>query len=181
MKQLIKSMGLFVVNAFFIISPAQAKPPLTEGAAAPSFSLKDQNHKTHRLEDYRGQWLVVYFYPKDDTPGCTKEACNFRDDIFKIRALNGVVLGISLDDSKSHEEFAKKYSLPFSLLADTDGEVSAAYNALTKFGPIKFSKRHSFIIGPDGIIKKVYRSVDTDRHSEQIINDLTSLIKTTNH
>ena len=173
-------MGLFVVNALFILNPAQAKPALAEGDAAPGFSLVDQNHKTHRLEDYKDQWLVVYFYPKDDTPGCTKEACNFRDDIYKIRALNGVVLGISLDDSKSHEEFAKKYSLPFSLLADTDGTVSAAYDALTKFGPIKFSKRHSFIIGPDGIIRKVYRSVDTDRHSQQIIDDLTSLIKTTN-
>ena len=181
MKQLIKSMGLFILNAFFVLNPAQAKAPLSEGDAAPDFSLSDQNHKPHRLDDYKGQWLVLYFYPKDDTPGCTKEACNFRDDIFKIRALNAVVLGVSLDDSKSHEEFAKKYSLPFSLLADTDGKVSEAYNALTKFGPIKFSKRHSFIIGPAGQIQKIYRSVDTDRHSQQIIDDLTALIKTTRH
>lgn len=179
MKQPIKSMALFVINALFMFSPAHAKSPLVEGDTAPGFLLKDQKFKTHKLEDYKGQWLVVYFYPKDDTPGCTKEACNFRDDIVKIRALNAVVLGISLDDSRSHEEFAQKYSLPFSLLADTEGTVSAAYNALTKFGPIKFSKRHTFIIGPDGIIRKIYRSVDTDRHSQQIITDLTSLISTT--
>lgn len=175
MKQPIKSIALFFINALFVFSPAHAKSPLEEGDVAPGFSLKDQNFKIHTLEDYKDQWLVVYFYPKDDTPGCTKEACNFRDDIVKIKALNAVVLGVSMDDSKSHEEFAQKYSLPFSLLADTEGTVSAAYNALTKFGPIKFSKRHTFIIGPDGVIRKIYRSVDTDRHSQQIITDLTSL------
>ncbi|MFW2374022.1 MAG: peroxiredoxin [Gammaproteobacteria bacterium] len=180
MKKFIKHTSLLIFKSLFLIGHANAADELTIGSIAPDFNLKDQNYQDHKLADYKGQWLVVYFYPKDDTPGCTKEACNFRDDIFKIKALNGVVLGISLDDSKSHEEFAKKYSLPFSLLADTDGKVSETYNALTKFGPIKFSKRHSFIIGPDGIIKKVYRSVDTDRHSQQIIDDLTSLIKTAN-
>ena len=176
MKKLIKNTGVLMFKGLFLMGQANAADELTVGSRAPDFNLKDQNYQDHQLTDYKGQWLVVYFYPKDDTPGCTKEACNFRDDIFKIRALNGVVLGISLDDSKSHKEFAKKYSLPFSLLADTDGKVSADYNALTKFGPIKFSKRHSFIIDPNGVIKKVYRSVDTDRHSQQIIDDLTALM-----
>lgn len=179
MKKLIKHSGLLLLKSLFLLGPAQAETELTAGSVAPGFNLKDQNFKDHKLEDYKGRWLVLYFYPKNDTPGCTTEACNFRDDIFKIRALDGVVLGVSLDDSKSHAEFAEKYSLPFSLLADTDGKVSAAYNALTKFGPIKFSKRHSFIIGPDSRIKKVYRSVNPDRHSQEIIDDLTTLIAET--
>ncbi|HEY9050674.1 MAG TPA: peroxiredoxin, partial [Gammaproteobacteria bacterium] len=115
--------------------------------------------------------------PKNDTPGCTKEACNFRDDIIHIKALKANVMGVSLDDSKSHEEFAKKYNLPFPLLADTEGKTADAYGALWKLGPIKFAKRHSFIIGPDGLIKKIYRDVDPKEHSQQIIADLKALIK----
>lgn len=149
---------------------------LVPGSPAPAFELEDQNYKWHRLEDYKGQWLVLYFYPKDDTPGCTREACKFRDDIFELRRLKVTVIGVSLDDSKSHEEFAAKYKLPFPLLADLKGEVSSAYGALMKIGPIKFSKRHTFIIGPDRLIKKVYREVDPEQHSQQVIADLKLLM-----
>lgn len=150
---------------------------LEVGETAPDFTLKDQNFKSHTLGDYRGKWIVLYFYPKDDTPGCTTEACQFRDDILKIKALNALVLGVSVDDSKSHDEFAKKYSLPFSLLADTGGKVSADYDALSGSGSVIYSKRYTFIIGPQGKIRKAYRSVNPKLHSLQVITDLQELNK----
>lgn len=176
MNTFLKKTGLFLFNSLFIIGQASADTELTVGSIAPEFTLKDQNFKSHNLADYKDKWVVLYFYPKDDTPGCTTEACQFRDDIFEIRALNANIIGISLDDSKSHEEFAKKYSLPFPLLADTEGVVTNAYGALLKIGPIKFAKRHTFIIGPDGLIKKIYRNVIPKKHSQEIITDLKELI-----
>lgn len=149
---------------------------LHPGQPAPPFQLRDQNHQTHKLGDYRGRWLVLYFYPKDDTPGCTTEACKFRDDFYRIKALKAAVVGISLDDSASHEAFATKYKLPFPLLADNDGETAQAYGALWKLGPIKFAKRHSFIVDPQGIIRKIYRDVEPEEHSGEIIAELRSLI-----
>jgi len=146
-----------------------------EGQLAPAFSLQDQNASLLSLQDFRGQWLVLYFYPKDDTPGCTTEACQFRDDIFKIRALNAAVLGVSMDNTKSHEAFAKKYSLPFSLLADTQGEVSAAYGSVKNAGSTRYSKRQTFIIDPEGVVRKIYRHVDPETHSQQVIADLRAL------
>jgi len=159
-------------QAFSSDNSLQQEPGV--GDIAPGFSLKDQNFKSHNLQQYKGQWLVLYFYPKDDTPGCTTQACHFRDDILKIKALNASVLGVSVDDSKSHSEFAKKYSLPFSLLADNGGRVSGDYGAL-RGGDIKLSKRYTFIIDPQSIIKKVYRNVDPKKHSEQVIADLKIL------
>ena len=177
MNTFIKRTGLILLKGFLLIGQANAETELSIGSPAPDFELKDQNFKTHTLSGYKDQWLVLYFYPKNDTPGCTKEACNFRDDIIHIKALKANVMGVSLDDSKSHEEFAKKYNLPFPLLADTEGKTADAYGALWKLGPIKFAKRHSFIIGPDGLIKKIYRDVDPKEHSQQIIVDLKALIK----
>jgi peroxiredoxin Q/BCP len=116
---------------------------------------------------------VLYFYPKDDTPGCTKEACSFRDDLHKLEKLGAKVVGVSVDDTNSHTEFAKKYHLPFPLLSDKDGTVANKYGALTNLGFIKMAKRYTFLIDPDGILKKCYLSVDTSRHSQQIIDDLT--------
>ena len=176
MNTFLKKTGLFLFNSLFLIGQASADTELSVGSIAPEFTLKDQNFKSHNLADYKDKWVVLYFYPKDDTPGCTTEACQFRDDIFEIRALNANIIGISLDDSKSHEEFAKKYSLPFPLLADTEGVVTNAYGALLKIGPIKFAKRHTFIIGPDGLIKKIYRNVIPKKHSQEIITDLKELI-----
>lgn len=168
-----------LVNVLFtcvLLVSAQAYA-LEVGETAPQFTLKDQNSNSHTLEDYRGKWVVLYFYPKDDTPGCTTEACQFRDDILKIKALNAIVLGVSVDDSKSHDEFAKKYSLPFSLLADTGGKVSADYGALSGSGNVIYSKRYTFIIGPQGKIRKTYRSVNPKQHSLQVISDLEELGK----
>ena len=145
------------------------------GDPAPEFTLLDQHKAAHTLADYKGKWVVLYFYPKDDTPGCTKEACRFRDDIFVLRALDAQVLGVSIDSVDSHAKFAEKYSLPFPLLADTGGDVAKSYGALWALGPVKFAKRHSFIIDPQGNIAKVYRSVKPEQHSDEIIRDLRTL------
>ncbi len=145
------------------------------GQVAPEFELKDQNDQTHSIEKYRGQWVVIYFYPKDDTPGCTKEACAFRDDYKTISAQNTQVLGISVDSTESHAEFAEKYNLPFPLLADKDGHVAKRYQSLTSLGFIKLAKRHTFIIDPNGLIKMIYRKVDPNSHSDQILADIKKL------
>ena len=148
---------------------------ITTGDPAPDFLLVDQYSKTHKLLDYRGKWVVLYFYPKDDTPGCTKEACHFRDDVLKIRKLNAEILGVSVDNQASHAKFAEKHGLPFPLLSDRDGRVAQNYNALWSLGPIKVARRHSFIIDAEGKIAKIYRDVDPDTHSNEIILDLERL------
>ena len=131
--------------------------------------------KTHSLDQYLGKWVVVYFYPKDDTPGCTTEACNFRDDIFKLRAMDAEVLGVSLDSTESHALFAEKYGLPFPLLSDAAGDVAEQYGCLTDWKGMKIAARHTFIIDPGGNIAKIYRKVDPDSHSAEIRADLTAL------
>lgn len=145
------------------------------GQPAPAFRLPDQKGTIHSLSDYRGRWVVLYFYPKDDTPGCTQEACLFRDDLHKLTALGAQVIGVSVDDTASHAEFARKYHLPFPLLADKDGKVSAQYGALLNLGLVKFARRYTFLIDPQGTVAKAYRKVDTSRHSQEIIDDLTRL------
>jgi peroxiredoxin Q/BCP len=142
------------------------------GEAAPDFKLPDQNGQVHTLQEYRGKWLVLYFYPKDDTPGCTQEACAFRDDLHQLTELGAQVVGISVDDSTSHAEFAKKYHLPFPLLADKTTEVAARYGVLTNLVLIKVARRYTFLIDPQGKISKVYDKVETSRHSKEIIEDM---------
>src|SRR5690606_15918410 len=126
----------------------------------------------HRLEDYAGKWVVLYFYPKDDTPGCTTEACNFRDDIYEIKALGAEVVGISLDTAESHAHFAEKHGLPFPLLSDADGVVAEKYGCLAERAGFRYAQRHTFILDPDGRIAKVYRDVDPKSHSGEVIADL---------
>jgi len=145
------------------------------GQPAPLFSLPDQNGKVHTLDDYKGRWLVLYFYPKDDTPGCTQEACEFRDDLHKLTALGAQVIGVSVDDSASHAEFARKYHLPFPLLADKDGRVADSYGALWNLGLIKFARRYTFLIDTQGRVARSYLKVDTSRHSGEIVDELTRL------
>jgi peroxiredoxin Q/BCP len=145
------------------------------GQNAPPFLLKDANGKTHQLTDYEGKYLVLYFYPKDDTPGCTEEACQFRDDFVQLEKLGAKVVGVSVDSSESHANFAKKYHLPFPLLADTDGKVAESYYALSNFVVLKIAKRYTFLINPTGKVVKVYTSVNTSKHSQQIINDLKAM------
>ena len=151
---------------------------LKPGDTSPDFTLTDQKGKQHNLGNYRDRWVVLYFYPKDDTPGCTKEACNFRDDHIRLRKMGADVLGVSIDNQQSHEEFANKYGLPFPLLADTDGKVSTLYDSFFSLGPLRYAKRHTFIIDPAGRIAKIYRSVTPATHSDEVLKDLAALQKT---
>lgn len=149
---------------------------------APSFSLPDQNGQLRTLDEFKGQWIVLYFYPKDDTPGCTKEACNFRDVRDSIASLgNAVVVGISKDSVKSHAKFAEKHNLNFTLLSDENHETISAYGSwgLKKFMGREYEgiKRNTYIIDPKGIIVKEYLGVNPAKHAVEIINDLTELQK----
>ena len=146
------------------------------GEPAPEFRLQDQNNQWHELTDYRGSWVVLFFYPKADTPGCTTEACEFRDNIFAFEKAGATVMGISLDDVKSQKDFADKYSLPFPLLSDAKQEVATAYGVLGSFGPMKVAKRHTFLIGPDGSVAKHYSKVNPATHSLEVLADLEGLI-----
>jgi peroxiredoxin Q/BCP len=152
---------------------------LATGQAAPDFELPDQQGKTRKLADWRGKWLVLYFYPKNDTPGCTTEACNFRDDWLLLQDLGADVVGVSVDTSASHAAFAQKYKLPFPLLADAKGEIAARYGALSDWKLFKFAKRQTFIVDPQGRIARIYRSVDSERHSVEIVADLRQLRQST--
>lgn len=165
---------LLLGGAVFGVSAAQAAT-LEVGQAAPDFVLPDQDGKTRQLADWRGKWLVLYFYPKNDTPGCTTEACNFRDDWLLLQELGAAVVGLSVDTSASHAAFAQKYKLPFPLLADAQGEVAARYGALSDWWLYKFAKRQTFIVNPQGRIARIYRSVDSDKHSAEIVADLRQL------
>jgi peroxiredoxin Q/BCP len=168
-------LGLFGSLALLLVQMARAGELPKVGEAAPVFSLPDQNGVQHTLNEYAGKWLVLYFYPKDDTPGCTQEACAFRDDLHKLTALGAQVVGISVDDGASHTEFAKKYHLPFPLLADKSTEVAARYGVLMNLGLFKIAKRYTFLIDPQGKIAKVYEKVETSRHSTEIIEELKQL------
>lgn len=163
-----------LIFAFAATGFATDQPPA--GRLAPEFELSDQTGQLHSLEDYRGQWVVLYFYPKDETPGCTTQACEFRDNIFAFRELNAQILGVSLDDVDSHREFAENYSLPFPLLADIDGRTSDAYGVKTRMLGMTVAKRQTFIIDPDGNVAKHYESVKPGQHAETVIADLKSLV-----
>ena len=155
---------------------AQARDDtLRPGQPAPEFSLPDASGEPHALSAYRGTWLVLYFYPRDDTPGCTREACEFRDGYLEIRGLGARVVGVSLDDAGSHAGFAEKYRLPFPLLSDKDATVARQYGSLWSLGPVRFAKRHSFLIDPQGKLAKIYRKVDPATHTRQILQDLQAL------
>lgn len=145
------------------------------GDPAPGFSLVDQHGTVRGNDDFRGKWLVLYFYPRDDTPGCTKQACAFRDDMHQLTAFGAEIIGVSVDTTASHAEFAKKYNLPFSLLADDKGEVARRYGSIRDLGFVKFARRNTFLIDPQGKVAKAYLSASTSRNSQQIIDDLRKL------
>ena len=175
MKWLAIVAALAVLAALFAARAARSGELPEVGKPAPDFNLPDQNGKLHVLKDYRGKWLVLYFYPRDDTPGCTQEACAFRDDLQQITALGAQVVGVSVDDSSSHAEFARKYHLPFPLLADQTTGTAARYGALMDLVFIKVARRYTFLIDPQGNVGKIYLSVETSRHSKEIIEDLQKL------
>jgi thioredoxin-dependent peroxiredoxin len=153
---------------------------LKQGEAAPEFKLRDQTGKMHCSADYRGHWLVLYFYPKDDTPGCSAEACSFRDGKTQLDDMNVVLLGVSTDGEGRHQRFSDKYHLTYPLLSDIDGNVSGKYGSLFRFGPLKFAKRHTFIVNPGGNIARIFRSVSPARHGDEIITELQELMQDSN-
>ena len=170
-------LSLTAVISIFVWADAYTNTQPTVGDSAPTFKLQDQNGDWHTLGDYKGKYVVLFFYPKDGTPGCTTEACNFRDNIFAFDDLNTQILGISLDDVNSHKEFSEKYSLPYPILADIEKESAVDYGVLGKFMMMTITKRESFIIGPDGLIVKHYKNVDPEKHTDEVIEELKSLQK----
>jgi thioredoxin-dependent peroxiredoxin len=150
------------------------------GAAAPDFTLNSQEGRPISLHDFKGKWVVLYFYPKDMTSGCTIEAHNFQRDLAKYDAKHAVVLGVSMQNEKSHQEFCAKESLTFKLLADTNKEVSAKYDSVMNLGVAKLSARHTYLIDPDGVVRKVWTSVDVKTHSDDVLASLEELQKAAN-
>lgn len=175
-------IALIVVSVVLIIflvprmlAGSHATP--VEGSVAPDFSLPSQEASSVSLKDYRGKWVVLYFYPKDETPGCTREAHNFQADQSKYDQRNSVILGVSVDSVDSHKKFCTKEGLNFKLLADQDGSVSRAYGSLTNLGVTKFASRHTFLIDPTGKIAKAYTSVEPAGHSAEVLAELDQLQK----
>lgn len=150
--------------------------PIEQNTQAPDFVLPDENSQEHKLSDYQGKNVLLYFYPKDDTPGCTKEACNFRDDYSAYKDANIVILGVSPDTPEMHKKFKEKYNLPFTLLADVDHEVAEMYDVwkLKKsFGREYLGiVRTTFLISPDGTIKEVFKNVKPAEHSKEVLDVL---------
>jgi len=178
---LARSVSRFaVISAFtaavLVFAATTFATPAT-GSAAPAFRLQDQKGDWHSLEDYRGKWLVLYFYPKDMTPGCTTQACDFRDNIFAFRDAGAVILGVSVDDVESHKKFAEEHGLPFTILADPEKKTAADYGVLKKMYGMELANRETFLIDPQGKIAKHYPSVNPNGHSQLVLNDLKELSK----
>jgi len=170
---------LVVILAVVVFRLTSRSATPAEGTNAPDFTLPSQDGTSVSLKDYRGKWVVLYFYPKDQTPGCSREAHNFQVDQPKYAERNAVVLGVSVDSVDSHKKFCAKEGLNFKLLADTGNNVSDSYGSLTNLGVAKLAARHTFLIDPGGKIAKVYTSVDPARHSEEVLAELDGLEKTT--
>ena len=170
--------GLLIGAGWLWVRSTQAETaiPVRVGQPAPDFTLKDQNGNPVTLSQFRGRHTVVlYFYPKDDTPGCTKEACSFRDDIARFEALNARVLGVSIDGLDSHRAFAEKYRLNFPLLSDEDHLVSRAYGVFSRFVGFSYAKRTTFVIAPDGMIGRIITDVDPADHATELLRYLRDL------
>jgi peroxiredoxin Q/BCP len=164
--------------AFFaLVAIASAGSAPSVGSMAPEFTLTSQEGTPVSLKDYRGKWVVLYFYPKDFTSGCTIEAHNFQRDQAQYQQKNAVVLGVSVDSADSHKQFCAKEGLNFKLLADTDHKVSQTYDSLTNYGVMKIAARHTFIITPDGKIAKSFTEVNPNEHSAEVLAALTELEK----
>jgi peroxiredoxin Q/BCP len=167
-------------NLAVVTSPAEITTPrVGAGDMAPDFSLPNQNGETVSLSDFRGKKVVLYFYPKDDTPGCTKEACSFRDNIPHFDTKDAIIFGISFDDANSHQKFIEKYGLNFQLLSDLDKEVAKKYGVYVQknmYGNISWGiERSTFVIDREGRIAAAIRRVQVDGHTEEVLNILNSL------
>lgn len=167
---------VLVTLALGVLFLFASNPPAT-GSKAPAFKLSSQEGQPVSLDQFRGKWVVLYFYPKDFTSGCTVEAHNFQRDLAKYEATNAAIVGVSVDSVDSHKQFCTKEGLNFKLLADPDGNVAKEYGSLTNMGVAKFAARHTFLIDPNGNIAKVYTDVKPASHSEQVLTDLAALQK----
>ena len=180
MKNMIAIIGAAVVVFVAVValraSRSSEKAPLS-GTPAPEFTLTAQDGKSLSLRDFHGQWVVLYFYPKDFTSGCTKEARNFQHDLAQYQQKNTVIRGVSGQDEHSHQKFCAAEGLHFKLLADTDYKLSTRYGSLVDLGVAKLSARHTFLIDPAGVIQKVYLNVDAAKHSAQVLADLAEFQK----
>jgi peroxiredoxin Q/BCP len=164
--------SLSTLLAIAILATAFPLRAADVGQPAPSFTLPDQYGEVHALEDFAGQWLVVFFYPKADTPGCTTEACNFRDNIYAVRGAGAEVVGISVDSVADQRKFSDKYKLPFTILSDSEGTTCQRYGVLRSFGEMEIANRESFLIDPDGVVVKHYTRVNPETHTQEVIADL---------
>lgn len=174
MKHILLSLLLLVAAPAFAADPGSGP---AVGQVAPDFRLQDQKGDWHTLAAERGKWVVLYFYPKDFTPGCTTQVCAFRDDIIELRKAGADVFGVSLDDVKSHAEFAEKYKVPFRLLSDADSSVAKNYGVLTSKVGMSYARRETFLIDPEGKVAKRYLDVDPKENSKQVLADLAALKK----
>lgn len=168
----------FVMLAVFACNRVSAVNEMPAvGATAPAFTLTTNEGKQVSLSDFKGKWVVLYFYPKDFTEGCTLEAKNFQRDLAKYEAANAVILGVSVDTADSHKEFCAKEGLSFKLLSDTEAKTSAAYGSIMEYNGAKLSARNTFIIDPNGKIAKVFPKVKVQTHSEEVLAALAELKK----
>jgi thioredoxin-dependent peroxiredoxin len=176
-----KMMWIFVAVILLLVGFAvlsamgTGKKAPSSGTAAPDFTLNSQDGKPLSLRDLRGKWVVLYFYPKDFTSGCTKEAHNFQRDLGQYEQKNAIILGVSVQDEITHQKFCAKEGLSFKLLADTKYAVSSSYDSLVNLGVAKLSARHTFLIDPAGIVRKTYLHVNAEKHSAEVLDDLASL------
>ncbi len=168
-----KKYYLLFLTAFFLSASDILAADLKTGDAAPAFSTVDEIGIPVKLEDYLGKNLLLYFYPKNNTPGCTSEAEGFRDRIAEFKKRDITILGVSFDSAASHKSFKQKHALPFRLLLDEDKKIAGSYGS----GGIFMPSRHSFLIGPDGKIIKIYREVSPKQHAEEILNDFDQWAK----
>jgi peroxiredoxin Q/BCP len=164
---------LAIAAASGLSSSANSAPAV--GVAAPDFTLNSQEGKPVSLHDFKGKWVVLYFYPKDFTTGCTIEAHNFQRDLAQYEQKNAVIVGVSVQDEDSHQKFCTKEGLSFKLLADTKQEVSTQYDSVMTYNDAKYSARHTFLIDPQGKVQKVWLEVKPDKHSEEVLAALTQL------
>jgi peroxiredoxin Q/BCP len=174
---LITALGVLVVFAglAFLRNANASAPAPAEGTAAPDFTLRSQEGHPVSLSELRGKWVVLYFYPKDFTPGCTIEAHNFQRDLAQFEQKNAVILGVSTQDENTHQKFCAKEGLNFKLLADTKSSVSTQYGSVINLAVTKLSARHTFLIDPSGTIRKTYLDVTPATHSAELLSALTEL------
>ena len=169
--------GVVGLITLTLVQAAETQKQPAAGTSAPDFSLTTSDGSQISLKDYRGKWVVLYFYPKDFTSGCTMEARNFQRDLAKFEQSGAVVLGVSVDTAQSHKDFCAKEGLNFKLLADPDAKVSTEYGSVMDYKGEKLAARNTFIINPQGEIAKVYTGVKPADHSEQVLKDLAGLKK----